>query len=44
MKETILVRREEMMMKVELARSRKRLRDEGVPEGEIDELLPLRAD
>lgn len=33
--------RAEMTLKVKLARNRKHLRDKGVPESEIDELLPL---
>ncbi|KAG3154152.1 hypothetical protein PI126_g9774 [Phytophthora idaei] len=42
-KEQAQAQREEMLMKVELARNRKRLRYEDIPECEIEELLPLRS-
>lgn len=40
-REEALARKEEIQLKVELARSLKRLRDEGVPQTEIDMLLPF---
>jgi hypothetical protein len=43
-KGTIQAERERLQYKLELARSRKRLRDEGIPEVEINELLPLTRD
>lgn len=43
-KEKVQSQRERMQLRLELARNRKQLRDEGVAEVEIDQLLPLNTD
>ncbi|RLN51392.1 hypothetical protein BBJ29_000658 [Phytophthora kernoviae] len=40
-KETVQAQREQVLLKLDVATSRKRLRDGGVPEMEIDELFPI---
>ncbi|DBA01503.1 TPA: hypothetical protein N0F65_004853 [Lagenidium giganteum] len=40
-REKVSTKREEMQMRIDLARGRKRLRDEGVDQAEIDKILPI---
>ncbi|DBA03143.1 TPA: hypothetical protein N0F65_003863 [Lagenidium giganteum] len=40
-REEVSTKREEMQMRIDLARGRKRIRDEGVDQAEIDKILPI---